>query len=175
MVYGEAVLALRGERYPLLYSVRAIWEMKERLKGRDLLEVLRCRSLEDFYLAWEATGVLSRCHEAASWGLGETPGPRLEPEEWVHIVTPEETVELADAASRAVKLGVTRKHQRGQIDKGLEALRKKNGQEMSYAQYLRCGVVNGYTPDQTLDLTPGVLFDLWELYLDGTGRRKKEE
>lgn len=175
MVYGEAILELRGVEYPLLYSGRAMWALKKRLKGRDLMEVLPCRTLADFYLAWECGGVLSRCHKAASRGLGEEPGPLLDPECWTRAATPEETVELVGAVAQAVKLGLTREHRKGEFDKALAELRRKQGKGLSYAQYIRYGVVSGFSPAQTLDLTPGVLFDLWELYLDATGRRKKEE
>ena len=175
MVHGEVTLTLRGIDHPLLYSGRADWELKELLCGRDLLDMLTCRTAEDFYLSWRAAGVLSRCHSVASRGLGEIPGPLLIPDEWIHVVTPEETMTMAAAVARAVKLGFAREHRKGPVDKGLAALQKKRGEHTTYAQYLRCGIVNGLSPAQTLDLTPGVLYDLWELYLDATGRRKKED
>lgn len=43
---------------------------------------------------------------------------------------------------------------------------------MKRAQYIRMGTVNGLSLKETMLSCPGVIFDLWELYLSANGMKK---
>ena len=46
---------------------------------------------------------------------------------------------------------------------------------MKRAQFIRMGTVNGLSRKETMLSCPGVIFDLWELYLKANGVKKGGE
>ena len=46
---------------------------------------------------------------------------------------------------------------------------------MRLAHYLRVGMLCGFSRKETLLATPGEIWDVWDLYLQAHGRKKRAE
>lgn len=170
-------LNLGGKVHYLAFNGEAMFAIQDTYGSAEaLLEAIAPNTKESFSALCTAIAILAEQGELARRDLSYTAERLFTAEEFQRLAMPPDIVAMKQAIPQTITLGFGREvaPENDEVDLVLAEINQKKN-DLTRAHYIRMGTLAGLSARETLRSPPGLVFDLFELYLRAHTVKQKQD